>query len=138
MQRQQQEAIVELKINEQSQLENNLIRMNEFIPNLSFSQDLFGQLHLNEYSIIDPFKSQILKDKQTSDLIKLCEFSLNDKWTLLYRGTRDGFDLNDFHEKFYDHSKSLPNEFLFSLMNTGCFISTSSTRTRSITSCWIK
>jgi hypothetical protein len=93
MQRQQEEAIEELilKLDEQSQVKSNLIDMNEFKPNLSFNQDSFGQLNLNEYSNKDLFKSQILKDKQPSELINLCEFSLKDKWALLYRGTRDGF-----------------------------------------------
>jgi hypothetical protein len=62
--------------------------MNEFKPNLSFSQDWFGQLNLNEYSRNDLFKSLILSGNQPSELIKLCEFSLKDKWTILYRGTR--------------------------------------------------
>ena len=58
MQRQQEEAIAELKskLDEQSQVKDNLIQMNEFTPNLKFSQDSFGQLHLNEYSNIDPLR----------------------------------------------------------------------------------
>ena len=56
--------------------------MNEFTPNLSFSPDSFGKLHLNEYSR-DPFESQILSGTQPLDLIKVCEFSPKDKWTLL-------------------------------------------------------
>jgi hypothetical protein len=100
MQRKQEKAIAELKLklDEQSQVKDNLIRMYEFKPNLSFIQGYFGQLNLNEYSI-DPFKSQILKDKQPSELIKVCEFSSKDKWTLLYRGTRDGFGAANFHSK---------------------------------------
>ena len=81
--------------------------MNEFKPNLSFSQDWFGQLNLNEYSRNDPFKSLILSGNQPSELIKLCEFSLKDKWTLLYRGTRDGFGANDFHSKCDGNSNTL-------------------------------
>jgi hypothetical protein len=48
MQRQQEEAISELKLklNEQSQVKDELTRMNEFKPNVSFSQDSFGQLYL--------------------------------------------------------------------------------------------
>jgi hypothetical protein len=109
MQRKQEELITELKLrlDEQSQVKDEFIRMNEFIPNLSFSQDSFGQLRLNEYSSIDPFKSQILSGKQPIELIKLCEFSLNDKWTLLYRGTRDGFGAYDFHSKCNGHNKTL-------------------------------
>jgi hypothetical protein len=148
MQRQQEKTIEELKskLDEQSQVKDNLIRMNEFKPNLSFSQDSFGQLYLNEYSGIDPFKSLILKDNQPSELIKLCGFSIKEKWTLLYRGTRDGFGARGFHSKCdnqkntltilkahgssykfggfttvsWDSSgqyKSDPNAFLFSLTN---------------------
>jgi hypothetical protein len=109
MQRKQEEAIAELKLklNEQSQVKDKLILKNEFKPNLSFRPDSFGQLCLNEYSISDPFKSQILKDKQPSELIKLCEFSSNDKWTLLYRATRDGFSAANFHSKCDGHSNTL-------------------------------
>ncbi len=81
--------------------------MNQFKPNLSFSKNSFGLLYLNEYSVIDPFKSQILKENQSSELIKLCEFSSIDKWTLLYRGTRDGFGAADFHSKCDDHKNTL-------------------------------
>ncbi len=97
MQRQQEEAIAELKLkmDEQSQVIDNLTRMNEFKQNVSFSQDSFGFLRFNEYSI-DPFKSQILSSQQSLDIVKLCEFSSNDKWTLLYRGTRDGFSAANF------------------------------------------
>jgi hypothetical protein len=148
MQRQQEKAIAELKLklNEQIQVKDELMRMNEFKPNVSFRPDSFGQLCLNDYSNIDPFKSKILKDNQTSELIKLCEFSIKDKWTLLYRGSRDGFGAADFHSKCDDrnntltilkasgtsyvfggfastawnssgHYKSDPNAFLFSLTN---------------------
>jgi hypothetical protein len=82
------------------------MQMNEFKPNLSFSQGSFGQLYFDEHTN-DPFKSQILKDKQSLDLIKMCEFSLKDQWTLLYRGTRDGFRSNDFHAKCDGHSNTL-------------------------------
>jgi hypothetical protein len=40
-------------------------------------------------------------------LIKLCEFSPYDKWSLLYRATRDGFGSHDFHSKCDDHSNTL-------------------------------
>jgi hypothetical protein len=108
MPRKQEEAIAELKmkLDEQSQVKDNLIKMNEFKPNLSFNHDSFGKLHLNEYSI-GPFKSQILKDKQPSELIKLCEFSLKDKWTLIYRGTHDGFGASNFHSKCDGHKNTL-------------------------------
>jgi hypothetical protein len=108
MQRKQEEDIVELKLklNEQGQVKDILFKMNEFKPNFSFSQDSFGLLCLNEYSI-DPFKSQIFTGRQLFDLIKFCEFSPKDKWTLLYRGTRDGFGSKDFHSKCDGHSNTL-------------------------------
>ena len=94
----QEEAITELKLklDDQCQVKDILINMNEFTPK-SFGQDSFGQLYLNEYSSNDLFKSPILKDKQFFDLIKLCEFNASDKWTLLYRGSRDGFEAKYFH-----------------------------------------
>jgi hypothetical protein len=100
LQRQQDVAIAELKLklDEQSKVIDNLIIVNQFKLNLSFNQDSFGFLYLNEYSI-DQFKSQIISGKQSFDLLKVCEFSLKDKWTLLYRGTRDGFGVDDFHLK---------------------------------------
>jgi hypothetical protein len=46
-------------------------------------------------------------EQQYFDLIDLCEFSQNDKWSLLYRGTRDGFGSNDFHSRCDGHSNTL-------------------------------
>jgi len=40
-------------------------------------------------------------------LINLCEFSPNDKWSLLYRGTRDGFGASNFHSKCDGHNNTL-------------------------------
>jgi hypothetical protein len=50
MQRKQEEAIVELKLKlgEQSLVKDELIQMNEFKPTLTYSQDFFGQLSLNQ------------------------------------------------------------------------------------------
>ena len=109
MQRQQEEAIVELKskLDEQSQVKDELTRMNEFTPNVSFNQDSFGQLRFNEYSNKDLYKSQILAGNQPSELIELCGFSLKNKWTLLYRGSRDGFGATDFHSKCDGNSNTL-------------------------------
>jgi hypothetical protein len=54
---------------------------------------------------MNSFKSQILTDeRQMSDLIKLCDLSPNDKWSLLYRGTRDGSGSRDFHSRCDGHS----------------------------------
>jgi hypothetical protein len=64
-------------------------------------------MKLNNCSSTDPFKSQILTGNQPNELIRLCEFSPNDKWSLLYRGTRDGFDGRDFHSRCNGKSNTL-------------------------------
>jgi hypothetical protein len=51
-------------------------------------------------------------------LIKLCEFSPNDKWSLLYRATRDGFGSNEFHSK----CDGLPNTLTILKANGSSFI----------------
>jgi hypothetical protein len=108
MQRQQEETIAELKLklNEQCKVKDILTEMNEFKPNEKFQRDSFGQLYLKEYSS-HTLKSQILSGNQPFDLIKVCEFSLKDKWTLLYRGTRDGFGAANFHSKCDGNSNTL-------------------------------
>ena len=40
-------------------------------------------------------------------MIDLCEFSRTDKWSLLFRCTRDGFSTNDFHSNCDGHSNTL-------------------------------
>ncbi len=69
---------------------------------------------------VNSFKGEILTNTQEYfELIKLCEFSPSDKWSLLYRGTRDGFDSHDFHSKCDGHSNTLTifkakeSEFIF-------------------------
>jgi hypothetical protein len=153
MQRKQEESLKEIqsKLNQMTILKVNSEATNEFIPNLSFfnqkETSLFGSIRLYGYSNMNLFKSEILKDdRQSFELIKLCEFSPNDKWSLLYRGTRDGFEPSDFHSKCDGHPntltifkaaeskfifggfttvswdssngwKSYPNAFIFSLTN---------------------
>jgi len=79
-----------------------LITCNEFR-----SDDKYGKLSLCDFSN-DLFQSKILtNESQAMELLKLCEFSSDDKWTLLYRGTRDGFDTDDFHTKCDGHENTL-------------------------------
>ena len=73
----------------------------------SSTDDLNGVLREAEYykleGLIALFNffsdSSILNKKQSLDLINLCEFSTNDKWKLLYRGSLHGFASADFHGK---------------------------------------
>ena len=99
-------------MNEINRVKKDLKTTGKFTPNLSlFNQNktfLFGSIKLNKYWLnLNSFKSQILTDEQSSELIKLCEFSPTDKWSLLYRGTRDGFQPDDFHMKCDGHSNTL-------------------------------
>ena len=59
------------------------LELNEFKKNILFDSNSFGLLSLNKY-FDDKLESQILNLKQTVDLIKTCEFSQNEKFTLLY------------------------------------------------------
>ncbi len=90
--------------------------------------------------------SKILKGNQCSDLIRVCQFYSRDQWTLVYRGSEDGFEAKNFHklcdgvektltliraketsyifggytEKAWDSfslEKSDPNAFIYSLTN---------------------
>ncbi len=120
-----------------------------FKPNQHEEEEtsLFGSIRLTQDSSMNAFHSQILKgEQQMAELMKLCEFSPSDKWSLLYRATRDGFGGRDFHSRCdgrantltilkakqssyifggftavsWDSSsdyKSDPNAFIFSLIN---------------------
>ncbi len=70
---------------------------------------LFDRLTLTEFSSSDPFnESEILTTIDLKyDLNKLCEFSLDQTWKLLYRGSRDGFKPYNFHKKCDNYGHTL-------------------------------
>ena len=115
MQRKQDESLkdIQLKLNQIAKVKDILMETNKFKPNLSlFNQEgvtsFFGSIQLNEYPNTNLFQSEILKDeRQSFELFNLCEFSPNDKLSLLYRATRDGFGSNDFHSKCDGHKNTL-------------------------------
>jgi hypothetical protein len=114
MQQKQAESLneIQFKLYEMSLVKDHLKSKNYFMPNLSsFNLNetyLFGSIRLNQYTNMSLFKSQILKDgHQYLELIELCEFCPYDEWSLLYRGTRDGFGSDDFHSKCDGHSNTL-------------------------------
>jgi hypothetical protein len=115
MQQKQEESLndIQLKLSEMTKIKEDLKASNDFKPNLSsFEQteaSLFGSIKLNGYWLnSNSFKGQILtNERQISELLKVCEFSSNDKWSLLYRGTRDGFGAKDFHSKCNGHANTL-------------------------------
>jgi hypothetical protein len=116
---------IQLKLNEMSLVKGFLEKKNEFQPNLSLlyqneTSSLFGSIRLNAMSLESFRNSQVLTSEQTFlQVIKLCEFSPNDKWSLLYRATRDGFGSDDFHSKCDSHTNTLTilkakgSEFIF-------------------------
>jgi hypothetical protein len=112
MQSKQDKAISDMEFisNELNQVKVHLEASNGFKPNVFLffnNRSLFGDLFLNVYPNTEPYMSEIINSQQSVELIKLCEFSPNDKWTLLYRGTRDGFGSSDFHSKCDGHSNTL-------------------------------
>jgi hypothetical protein len=140
MQQKQKKSLKEIqfKLNEINQVKDDLIATTEFQPNLfSLNQEggssLFGSIRLEGYWLnTNPFESEILTDvKQSIELLKVCEFSPNDSWSLLYRGTRDGFGAKDFHSKCDGHSNTLTilkakqSEFIFGGFTTAYWNSSS-------------
>jgi len=154
MQKKQEESLkdIKFKLTEMNQVKYHVKATNQFEPNPSLlnqegDPSLFGLIKLNGYLLnFNPFKSEIISYQQSLELLNLCGFSLKDKWSLLYRATRDGFEPCDFHSKcdcqsntltifkakeskfifggfttaFWDSSsgwKSDPSAFIFSLTN---------------------
>jgi hypothetical protein len=116
MQQKQETALndIQSKLNEITIVKDTLIATNYFQPTFSpINQEeetsLFGSIKLNACWLnVNSFKGHILtSEQQYFKLIKLCEFSPNDKWSLLYRGTRDGFGAKDFHTNCDGHSNTL-------------------------------
>jgi hypothetical protein len=114
MQRKQEESLngIQSKLNEMNQVNDHLKEINQFKPDLCvFNQNetlFFGSIKLGLYSNMNSLKSQILSNQQQYfELINLCQFSPNDKWSLLYRATRDGFGAKDFHSKCDGHANTL-------------------------------
>ena len=87
--------------------------------NFHFNSDSFGQLVLDKFEltnsletkkvVVTGFDSNILttSSSQALDLIKVCEFDSNRKFTLVYRASRDGFSAEQFHAKCDNIPKTL-------------------------------
>ena len=91
-------------------LNKALSLLTEQIAKLSssnFSQGDLGDSLANDRGSSPFYQSLILNKQQSHDLVNLCRFSLNDNFTLLYRGSSDGFRAADFHRKCDGHSNTL-------------------------------
>ena len=97
LEREQSISKLNSKLERINKIKETLIQSNTFKPNLAFEKESFGHLDLVKY-LDDPFKSQILSFTQSLELIQLCEFSSEQKWRLIYRGSQHGFKAKDFHE----------------------------------------
>ena len=114
MQQKQEESLndIQFKLSELVIVKDDQKATLFFIPNLSSfnlkETSWFGSIKLDQYTNMNLFKSEILNDEQKLvELIKLCEFSPNDKRSLLYRGTRDNFGGKAFHSKCDGKSNTL-------------------------------
>ena len=109
----QTEQIARLR-NQLSDVDNlmKLAKSNEFTAGLVFGSELFGTLNVVEPRSVSPssscdLQSKIVTAQQCADLMRVCEFSLNAKWTLLYRASEHGFEVKDFHSKCDNKSNTL-------------------------------
>jgi hypothetical protein len=89
-----------------------------YLNPVSINSESFGELVLDKFELTNSFetnKSLIKLDSniitktssQASDLLKLCEFDLKRKFTLVYRASRDGFSTEHFHAKCDNIPKTL-------------------------------
>lgn len=72
------------------------LSLNFELSNFKFDLSFIGKL---EYfnSRLQEVESNILSNVELNNLNELCDFSSISKWTLLYRGSLNGFSANDFH-----------------------------------------
>jgi hypothetical protein len=103
-----------LLLKDKTELE--ILNLRDFILNdtfLSFesnkeriSKSVLGELKIAKST---HFESNILPDiNKVNELMVLCEFSSNQKFSLIYRASHDGFEAVKFHEKCDDK----PNTFI--------------------------
>lgn len=93
---------LKLKLDEIAALKDHL-KSNRFVPSLTFKDENdFGVLILNEYKC-NLSQSVILSQRQSFELLNLCQFSPDIEWTLLYRASQDGFEAKNFHSKCDSH-----------------------------------
>jgi hypothetical protein len=80
--------------------------------NSKYLEDLYNEA---EYFRLDALKclinplyeSNILSFRSAMSLIDTCGFKINQKWRLIYKGSRDGFDSESFHWRCDQISKTL-------------------------------
>jgi hypothetical protein len=107
MQSEQEENIARIKWRLDKMNESKyLVKSNSFKPCLSLDITSFGLLTLIDYSNLIQ-QSEILQRGQLKELLNLCEFNSNEKFSLLYRASRDGFKASDFHSRCDGKPKTL-------------------------------
>jgi hypothetical protein len=96
--------------NEANNLNNGAKQEQSYLNNFIFKNGALkfikGSVKL-EKSILGAFELKgILSKQQMEQLMKLCGFSSDLKWKLIYKATRDGFGSNDFHSKCDNQSNT--------------------------------
>ena len=99
---------------QQEKLNLDLLILNEnwlkFKKNSAkLDKTVLGSLEKTEINLekIKKFNSSILSTHQIAQLMKLCEFYLDQEWNLIYRATEDGFAATDFHIKCFKKPNTL-------------------------------
>ena len=107
-------------LNVMNHIEATIKATNKFNSNIEFKSDSFGLIYLNDDSSNDELsQSKIVNYTQSFELRQLCEFNFEEKWSLLYRGSRDGLSARDFHLKCENQAPTLTimrdkgNSFIF-------------------------
>ena len=87
--------------NEIQNLNNSILddRVMSFKPNKEIiHESILGELKITKIMAI--LSSSILQETENiKDLMTLCEFSVDQKWNLIYRASQDGFKAANFHSK---------------------------------------
>jgi len=85
----------------------NLIFNRRFL-NFEASEQTFDNQMLGELVLADGNHScQIFHGNKFEDLMKLCEFSADKKWSLIYKASKHGFEACDFHTLCADKPNTL-------------------------------
>lgn len=87
---------------------NQSLTKSEFLNLLDENKKKKINLDDKELLDKDQIDSVILNNSQEyENVMKVCDFGLEQKWKLIYRAGRDGFRAEDFHLKCNDHFNTL-------------------------------
>jgi len=86
-------AVIEIKYLHDVIFDGKLLKFEK--NRVKISKSILGVTQITNTSIMD---SVILEDRlKMKELMVLCEFPIDQKWNLIYRASRDGFEASQFH-----------------------------------------